>query len=914
MPSLLLGTILAALAQDAAPLPPTKTSIRIVYTGNQNGVSAGRYAFLALEPLQAAGTLRSVVSYNGALVQGPWALWTDSGRVQAVLDVLGGGEVRCGAPEPVAVLQTSTERIAFDGAGPPAALRSRGEVVAASRRRCESDGGAAWLLGPATGAPDWALSSFEFRRLLRVEDETGGMWMVGLPIHDAARIFARIAALRAEPGALFVDAGSFVDGASAIVSGGLSLHRPLVFETLEGLGPNVLVPGESELVGGPERFFAEAAQHSTLPYIATNWHSTEARFALPGHATVSVDTPAGPVRLAFLGMLDPSLLATVPALAAQGITITDPIPALQAAADALYASDAPPDAILVLTTAPAPLMEEARRRLHGVDLMMGDQTFATIRVGQRTVRLRDLPPAQRAAPLTLSLDGAAVVDLQFAWKPDSGPALEQVTSTPQWVRTEQAPDPATVAAVTQTRARVYPPLDVPLLPAFQATVPMEQDAWEDLICEAVRDAARADTVFLSPLPPLNAPPGPMTLLQVAGALTVLDTLQVHTVSGASYASLLDKASGMGGLVACGATAASKKPQGRSIDTARFYRVVSTSHTTAGHPIGALLDSAKPVRPFDPPASVPLRGADGQPAPLRGTALDHLQSIRDSGGGPEAIAGWLAAAPGRTPPMWTLRVRQLSAQLSDFQGTGDDAFSAVPETLATSPSSFTLGSVSDVSIEHSAASVSSDLRLRTAYTRLQTDEADEVAEAADDVRISASLSVPAWALQPAPALGLVPYTELLFDSELTPTTDEDGSLNSRQADLSLALGLSSKPWGMLTAARLGGFANRDMAQLSEKPTEFGGKLDWATSKALGTAATWTTTGDLQLFGRTPDDDSSDLRFRGLAETRLSLPLASYLSISLYAQGFVLKGRTDETDGWGAAHTFGATLDVVGAFTL
>ena len=160
---------------------------------------------------------------------------------------------------------------------------------------------------------------------------------------------------------------------------------------------------------------------------------------------------------------------------------------------------------------------------------------------------------------------------------------------------------------------------------------------------------------------------------------------------------------------------------------------------------------------------------------------------------------------------------------------------------------------------------------------------------------------------------MPYSELLYDSEFTPTEDEDGVANLRQADLSLAVGVSSKPWGVLKNVRLGGFANQDLARLGEKVTEFGGKTTWAT--ALGFhGLTWSTNGDAQVFASTPDDDVSDLRLKFTGDTRLAMPLARYLSLDLYAQGFVIKGRVAENQDLGVSWTLGTALDVSGIFAL
>jgi hypothetical protein len=732
--------------------------------------------------------------------------------------------------------------------------------------------------------------------------------MVGSPILDLPRLTNRIGSIREEEPTLFVDAGSFVDGASTVRSGTLSLHRPLVLDTLAELGPAVLVPGETELIAGPSVFFQE---HRTrgLPYIATNWAADDEALQLPGHRLVEVDTPAGRVRLAFLGMLDPGIASQIPALAAQGVEITEPIAAVQSAVNALHRSDTPPDAVVVLTTAPGAVMEAARRTLRGVDLMMGDQTFATERVAERVVRLLDLPPEQKAAPVTMSLDGLAAVSLAFAWGDSAQSALSVVRNIPLAVTSETPPDPALSAAITRTRAQSYPVLDVPLLPAFSQNVGLEDAQWESIVCEAIRGVASVDAVFLPELPPVRLLPGPMTELQLRQRLPIMDTVTVHVVDGAKYSSFIDRAGSIRELVGCGT---GKMPGGRAIDPARVYRVATTTRIDSGHILGSLLGSVAPSRVLDGPAVWPLL-IDGEPVSVQAAAVEGLRQVRDAGDGPAAVTDWWVSLPAQKPPLWLVRSRQLSLLMTDFQGTQQDAFSAVPETLATSPSSFTLGSAADVAVEYSDDALSADARLRSAYTTLRTQEDGEETESADDVRVSSSLSVPAWK-RAVGSLGLVPYTEVLYDTELTPTEAEDGSTNSRQSDLSLTLGAAFGKWGLLTGARIGGFANRDMAQLDDKPTEYGAKLEWGTSKRFGSALTWQTLGDAQLYASTPDDDASDLRVRALGETRLVLPLARALNINLYAQGFALKGRVPENNQWGASYTLGAALDVVGAVAL
>ena len=921
----------SAAITPRAPSPWGGTrSLDLVYTGGNGGVGSGAYVFSVLRTLDAAqaqldGTLSGARPFNGALAQGPWLLHADDRRVSTLVALLGGGLVSCTPDGAARAWQTDTDVLVGPRrADDPLAswLDQRLDpAIDWQRLTCTGPGGAtATLMGPV-GAPDpaWTLGAWEFRKAIDLTwsgaSGARSLTLTGVPVQDAARMFSAIESLRRErPGALFVDAGSFVDGASAVRDGALSLHRPLGFEMLRRLGPAALVPGATELVAGPRSFGAEAVG---LPYVATNWRADDPALALPPYRIVTVDHPGGPLRVAFLGVLDPELQAWIPELARDGVQITHPIDSVQPVMDGLAALAEPPHAVVVLTTADGAVLADLRRRLRGVDLMAGDPTFATVRVEERVVQLHPLARDQKAAPLTVSLDGLATAQLVF-----EGDHLTTVRSRPRLLRGDVPRDPLASARVTETRAQVYPRLDTPLLgpPPGGPLATWSHDDWNRLVCEAIRLETGAHTVLLRDLPPPPSVPGPLTALQALDPLAMLDQLHEIRVPGDKLLRILDKAFEVA-PVACGATSLAPTPDQRAIDPLRTYRVVTSDRTLHGTPLGTVLSGVSATGPLDAPGEVPLPGTEGRPLGVPAATLDGVREAGARAGDPSLAAPWLLDTwPSTVPSLWLLRMSQLSVRVDRFDGVEDETFAQVPETLATNPSSLTLAVAVDTALEHSSAATVWDLRLRSTYATLQTDAegAEDLtlaeAETADDVRWSTSLSVPAWAIPAGKPVQAMPYTELLYDTEVSPTLDETGVENPKQRDLSLTAGLAARPVGALRTLRVGAFANRDLSRLDEKPTEYGGRLEVGTSKRLVDALTWTTLADLQLWANTRDDDPSDLRFRALAETRLALPLARWLAISTYAQGFALRGRVPETDTLGAAWTLGAALDMAGAFEL
>ncbi|RME25260.1 MAG: hypothetical protein D6798_09390, partial [Deltaproteobacteria bacterium] len=895
------------------------------YTGALGGIGSDTYLYEAVHDLreidaELEADLVELRVISGVAAQGRASLQAVDGRVATVLQGLTGRAPTCDPAVAVLAAHSPLDTVVLDAPGRPELLdrfADRGyEILPWSRARCVADaGGELWLLVPADVDPgelSWSRDDWELRRGIvgRLEGEDGavGFRITSSPVQETSRLFALARRLLDEdPQAIYADAGSFVDGASSVRNDRLSLHRDLGFDMLTRLEPGVLVPGATELAKGARRWHDEQSDRD-LPYIASNWEAPD-DLELPDHVVIARDTAVGTIRVAFVGVVDPALARFIPELDDDGVTIADPIAATQAVIDRLHDGDAPPDAVVVLTTGGGELLERIRLHLRGADLLVGDSSFATFRVVHRDVSLRQIPPQRKGAPVTLSLDGLATVDLRF----DGDRQLVAARSTPWLVQEDLPSDREVRARIQAVRAEEYPRLNRPLIPAADPDDPAagwDPAAWSELVCTTLAAGTRADAVLLRDLDAPERIPGPLTELLVVDQFAALDVVQVHRIPGDRFAKVLDKAFGAV-PVACGA-ARTGKARGRSIESGRTYRLVTTDRTLQATPLGEILQGVAASGPLDPaPVEVP-RGQKGHPLTLRAAVLQTLREVRaGQEDGDAAVRAFLESAPTSTPGMWLLRLRGIDFSIDRFHGTGDDAFANVPETLATSPSSTTLSGEADVAVEYSDAGVAWDLRHRQSYAETRTGDGAR-SESADDLRWSTSIEVPAWALGADGSLPWSPYSELLYDTELSPTVDEEGNANPRQQDLSLAAGMAAGSTGLLDTLRVGLFVNRDLSDLS-KSTEWGGKAEVETSVGVGFAS-WVSTLDAQVFADTPDADDSDLRLRTEGETKLAMPLARWLSASLYARGFLIQGRVPATDHLGFSWTLGASLDATGVFEL
>jgi len=916
-----------------APIPtrPLDT-VRILYTGGANGVGSGHPPVELLSrldrALQDSGiSVGEVAVTHGVVVQGPHVLRVDD-SMAGIVGFFDGSDITCAQAGEHWAVDGLIGRFEVQGAERPGWLAGLGTEDKVGTQSCSNAAGLSATLTTLGefAPPVWTLDRWETRPTLLGtlvgSGHSSRFLAIGEPISETSRTVAMALALRDDPvsPALFVDAGDFLDGASSVKDHAPSLHRPTGLAALARLDPAALVPGRNELVAGAGPFMAEQAPHD-LPYIASNWSTEVPGLSLPPYRVVDVPRDGGnSVRIAFIGILDPALMVDLPVLGHEGIVIADPITATQAVVARIEQLDPRPSAIVALTTASGAVQERVRRELRGVDILIGDPTFATLRTVGREVHLNPLSSQDKGAALTLPMDGLATAELSLL-----DGVLETVHTRPVHIDGAQSPDAEVTAAISRVRASVYPQLEARLVgpPADQPLQTWSKADWDTFICEAVRTGSDADIALLDHLPPPPVLPGPLTELAVLDRLAMLDTLEVHRIPGTQIQRLADRSEGTV-PIACGITPGAKVSRigPRWLESDRVYRVVTTAQAAEATPIGEILSSLRSTRVLDRPGVRPVPSSDApdQAATLRSVAIDRLKQVRDATGddgqtvGPNGVPqAILVDGPSAWNPLWLLRVRGIGLQSQSFQGVDDPAFATVPETLATSPSSFTLGSVGDVALEYSGPALWSDLRTQATFTRLRAGEEDPE-EIADDLLLSTSHSLPGASFKALPPLRMMPYTELAYDSEFTPIEEVDGGTGIAQSDLSLTLGLAALRQGPLRSLRLGGFVNRDMARLDEKPPEFGGRLDWETWQGFGPSVQWTTSAALMVFGDTPDDDASDLRLRALGDTRLLLPLSGSLQLGLYAQVFALQGRTEVNDRIAASTTLGVTLDVVGAFAL
>lgn len=905
-------------AEPERPAPKERV-LNLVFSGAGAGLGGERFVFSLQEKIAAALEGEELISahvFHGVLTQGSSILLSPDGRISTVLSFLDGTPVFCEDPRPARILSEGGERLIDPGeeaAELAQRLLAKDHHLRASElsvRRCQNASRVPVLLyapaGKRLAELSWGLEHFEFGRGLRLTLERGGkrteLDLIGFPRNDAARRFRLLdLARRSSEPTLVVDAGSFVDGTSR-GRGRLSMLRPLAFEMMSRLKPAALVPGDSELVDGARQLLREA-KVARLEYIATNWVTEVPELVLPKSRIKEITTRGGSVRVAFLGVLDPALAGRIPKLASEGVELADPIEAVEAEAERLLRGPRRPDAIFVLTTAGPSVLEALRENLRGVDAIIGGGSMADARVERSMIDLLPQSDAARA-PAYVPFSGVGRAQLRFT--PRGQPSrLLGINTVYARARPSVEPDPRVLGVLARSRHALYPALEEPIIGGWpdQPLKALSEEQWRTIVCHAVRAHTDADVVLLPALPPAEPLPGPLTELVVSERLSVLDHLEATRIDGEDLADLL-RAPPEYVPTICGGD--EDKVGGRPISKSQSYRLVTTDRALLlglgarllAYADGDLLASSGAAEPII---------VDEAPLGLREAVLESLRSQRR--GAPAPVHALLEAYP-VMPAAWLLLIDGVSLRLERFQGAAASAFSTVPDTLVTAPSSLSVGASADARLSYDDPVLLLELRTRLRYQRLAI--GDRPAEETDDaLRFALAASLPGVDFATG-SLAWMPYGELALDTEFTAGSGAEGETpTDRRAEVSAALGLSLKN-GPLDRLRLGGFALRDFSRPT-RPTKFGARLDAELSARPGPTRLSARV-ESSLFGPSASEDRTDLRFRALFEGKIGVRVARHLLVSLLVQGLAFSGAVLETRDPALSLRLGVAIDLTGAFRL
>ena len=877
----------------------------ILYTGNTNGGSHAWFLYPTVEGLKEHWSDENVQSRmdSATLYTQDWILLGQQNLESLLYFTRHADEFQCSNSRPISGWKNHLEwGILLQGEWSSVPLHElhhsplplNAFVCKTSKHRVE-------LVTTTEESPldfDWEGRTFEYVPTVHLHQGAISLSVSSMPIQDMSRVVRRIQ----ESQSVYLDAGNFVSGLSTSSENHLSLHRSRDFQLLETLNPLVLGIGASELIGGIDHFQNEI-QDTDLPYINSNLLKEDVHIFTPYSIESLGVSDTEKIDVLFLSVVDPVIKKTV--LAGESVEVMDPVQSIQNVLEMVKKNDEHYDLTVVLTTADGTVLRDIRERGPSLDLLIGDASLATFKVKERTFRLNLEQTYYNSAPITLPTDGLQQIQLQVENK-----QLSELHHKTIEILESDSVTPELTKAVFDVRTPLYMTQNTPLVAMgkrdWNETLSLTE--WEQSVCHLVVKEGKTDTVLL---PHLSTPKhyGDMTIKQVGDTLKGRDVVKVFWLQGSQYASFLKKIHGVD-LVSCGVspTLGTPKPRGVTVDKHLLYSIVTTESAIQRYNLEPLLKGQ-----VNRKVEHPIDGLN-----LREFVLDSLQSQNEASGDLLAIES-LLQSPELMPTHQVLfKINDVSFTTENFSSPQQEALSEVPESMINNPSSSTIGGSMDVSLEYIRPNWNGVYRSQNTFssltlTAMDEEGEDDTQEAADDMRQSFTMTYtkPNWQTGP---LGWKPFGEVLYDSEWTPLELEDGSLSSRQSDLSFTGGLSANPYKGIKTLKLGMMVNRDMAQLEEKPSEYAGSVQLNTSSKVMKTFIWTNEATALMYGDTPDDDASDLRWRAYMKTKFTLPVSRNIGVSLYGTGLGVKGRSAENNVVGFGWNTAVSIDLLGSFQV
>ncbi len=716
--------------------------------------------------------------------------------------------------------------------------------------------------------------------------------------------------------------------------------------TAHALGYTAMVPVASELSLGPDTL-QEMATRYGLPLLAAN---------LFRRNTVVNDFTARPfprfilqerdgLTVAFIGVVDPSELDTLPTSAREAWRFEDMGIAIGRVIDELRTYlHRRPDLTIVLAASHDP---SALTRIEGVDMVIGPPVNSNIDPMRRVTEVAETP-----SDLEVAYGSGALIVTQPPWRAVTRLTTEMIRpigarrARPVRIVEERTPvledgpwDPVIEKAFRIAEERSLIANAKILIPGARSVVdghseydpliwgdhilhrrgyrrvtrnqpPRYTDPlWMRLVTNMMSTEMHADIALAYNVPREWDILGPISKDTVSSWLRTGDSVTVLTLTGLELAPIVQRlarqtkaedwpASQV--LFAAGIDPVGGIVRGRALDPREPYRVAVTESVLTSREFADVFASKK----LPPQAERPL---------LRNMVIDALERhVEDDDGAVHYVQEELKNKTQMVVARWKLFVNQLSLSASSYTNSGNiRRFQDSKESRVTNQASTQYTVTSNTSAVYDSSDIAWENNLSFTYARLiaRNDTNDNgipdqriSQETADDVVLTTELRVNRWQFTPKnDPLRIVPFVDGVYDTEFTPTPG-----NPRQKLGRAIAGLVAFPGPKLRELRLGfmvqeDFSAHDTARLQgitgsgNYGTNFG--LDAGHKIIAPIYQTMRLESSLSMRYQFADKHelSSDLGFYAWEQTRLLWPFFQQrLSLFVSADIVLVRGKTDHVN--------------------
>ena len=425
--------------------------------------------------------------------------------------------------------------------------------------------------------------------------------------------------------------------------------------------------------------------------------------------------------------------------------------------------------------------------------------------------------------------------------------------------------------------------------------------WGRMIAGALLDSTDFEVVIAPRPERLNTTvPGPILEHYATHWLPAGERLCGYRVTGAVLRKLLQARKGASRFTAlAGVDANGKRVGGRPLVAKEPYRLLTTGALAATPPFKGLLAGASAQCRFKAVGHRLEVDDDGARTPMRDAVLGALRHLRDShkGFGPAYLAvarSWLGPSADQIRPRWSLAAEGLTLSFTSGSSLPGRAWLGNPgvrETRAVTPGHYGLGVRGALAVRYDGPTLDWETRGRARLSRTVIDLAgipgqDKVEQEGQDDLVASTelrLKVVELALGDKKRVAVVPYANATWDSEFTATRDAlTKTPFPHQKELRLSAGLVTRPGGLLHELRLAALFKNDFS-VTQGQAEAGALAGLGLRLPIG-RANLSLDGKLRWYAATDDDTIEDLGLIVESTTKLVVPFADGLSVTLFADLF------------------------------
>ncbi len=683
---------------------------------------------------------------------------------------------------------------------------------------------------------------------------------------------------------------------------------------LDSLGYSILMPYDFDFLIGADSLHLILNEHPSLTLLASNVTSPK----FPGLFSTYKIIEFESIRIGLLALVDPTMEFNLPSKILEDFKFEDIIGAAQKSVGKLQEGKS--DIIIALSNMKNGDNARLSENVKGIHLVtanfteqaMGWTSTKEIIINQET-RQGLRAPYDVSALRDFGIEiGRIELNMEVG---DSihGPKLLSIREQNYKVTDRIGSDHALMTELTKGLPDISKERGELLFPAFLDVIEqnpnlenfdettrlgrISKPLWESFIAKILTNGAPAEVSIIRKIPTFLPLIGKLHEREVRDWLWFEDEIVMMDLKGRDIKRLLeadrDKTLVTEGIESIRfSRGVSYKIMGRPVQDDVYYRVATTNVITNGAFKENFRMGLRHSSHFKVHESGALKEAkDGEAIPLRDYILINLRRIRSYGKGkpyhrriadilePKLPYPKLFAFNFDHPTLWTSLNRT-------YKGSG---YEAIPESRVTSGNSFVIGAEGGIisTLDMEKSDLSFGLRLAFAQQSLDLgDGLSQKTENVDDIVVNITYRYKGF------KNGVFhPYTRLEYDSEFTATVNRNTGLqNPKQQILRNVIGFSKRftvKWPVLefglTAENDFGNSNYQYGLQGRSLGRFPLDRNWNVIYSL--------TNNFNYFLPNKNDTERDLSFKYNMIHELLIPLFGDVSLSVSADLFLFRGKTE-----------------------